>query len=698
MDYFKPSNLLIFCNKLEKKVHKKYDFMYKKSIAFYDIICTFDTETTSTYIGKDKKKFAFVYEWSFCIAQHENYYTCYGRTLDEFVELMQTLQKYFNLNDSKKLIIWVHNLPFDFQFIRKLTRFDVFATDTRKPILAQTKYFCFRDSLILSAMSLEKTAKNLTSHKIEKLKGDLDYSIVRNSKTILTEKELQYCENDVLILAMYIQEQIDLYDTITKIPLTNTGRVREYVRNKCLYPSSKKARDRYRELMKELTLTKEQYYICANAFAGGFTHANHLYVGEILKNVHSIDFKSSYPFCVCAFRYPMSKPILTKIKDKKDFLSRIHAKDTVSIMILTFYDLEQIFFYESYLSSSKALKSVDVVENNGRVYSAKEFTIALTNIDYQIIEKTYKFSQVKINIFYSFYATYLPTPIIQSTLDFYQKKTTLKHVDGKETEYLVSKGMLNSIYGMMVTAIVRDEYIYNEEWSQEKADSDKQIEIYNKSKSRFLYYPWGIFVTAYARRNLWKGILSIGKDYIYSDTDSIKFLNLEKHQQFIDDYNFDCMAKLENMCVDKKISFDLVHPKSIDGKEHWLGTWDYEGMYNKFKTLGAKRYMIEKDGKIEITIAGLSKKEGANFIASHKKPFEYFCNTMTIPSNKTGKMTHTYIDDEQIATITDYQGNTELVKSPSSIHLEPCEFTLDMSKQFLDFLESVVKGDITIRF
>lgn len=699
MDYFKPSNLLIFCNKLEKTTHKKYDFMYKKSVAFYDIICTFDTETTSTYVGKKKEKFAFVYEWSFCIAQHEQYYTCYGRKLSEFVELLQTLRKYFRLSENKKLYIWIHNLPFDFQFIRKLTHFDVFATDTRKPILAQTKYFCFRDSLILSAMSLEKTAKNLTSHKIEKLKGDLDYSIVRNTKTKLTEKELKYCENDVLILAMYIQEQIELYDNkITKIPLTNTGRVREYVRNKCLYPNSKNARERYRALMQELTLTKEQYYICANAFAGGFTHANHLYVGEKIPNVNSIDFTSSYPYCVCAFKYPMSKPMLTKIKDKKDFLDRIYSKEELSVMILTFYNLEQKFFYESYLSSSKALKSVDVIENNGRVYSAKEFTIAITNIDYQIVERVYNFSQVKINIFYTFYATYLPTPIIQSTLDFYQKKTTLKNVAGKEVEYLTSKGMLNSIYGMMVTAIIRDEFIYNEEWSIEKADSDKMIEQYNKSKSRFLYYPWGIFVTAYARRNLWQGILSMGRDYIYSDTDSIKFINYEKHKDFIDDYNFDCMAKLENMCVDKKIDFDLVHPKTIKGQEKYLGVWDYEGQYQYFKTLGAKRYIYQNDEKIYITIAGLSKKEGAEFIASHKKPFDYFCNTMTIPANKTGKMTHTYIDDEKIATITDYQGNTETIDSLSSIHLEPCEFTLDMSKQFLDFIESVVKGDITIRF
>ena len=51
--------------------------------------------------------------------------------------------------------------------------------------------------------------------------------------------------------------------------------------------------------------------------------------------------------------------------------------------------------------------------------------------------------------------------------------------------------------------------------------TSEEIQKYNDSKNRFLYYAWGIWVTAYARRNLWTGILAVGKDYIYSDTDSI---------------------------------------------------------------------------------------------------------------------------------------------------------------------------------
>lgn len=703
MKKFNPSNFLQFCKELELKTLSKYDFMQRRNISVYNIICTFDTETTSTYVKKEK--FAFVYEWSFCIAQNEKYYTCYGRTLEEFIQLMQTLVQFFKLSQNKKIIVWVHNLPFDFQFIRKLTTFQVFATDERKPIIAQTKYFIFRDSLILSAMSLEKTAQNLTSHEIKKLKGDLDYSLIRTYKTTLSQQELKYCENDVLILAMYIQEQIDLYDgKITKIPLTNTGRVREYVRNACLYTnknhdkSSTGKYKRYVALMKNLTLDLPRYMICKSAFMGGFTHANCYNVGKVFENVQSIDFTSSYPTVICSERFPMSPMLERKITSKEHFFKLLRDANTLSIFLITFHNLKQSFPYESYISVSKCIKSENVLENNGRVVNADFVTLAITNIDYEIIEKVYGFSSITIHQFFYFYAQYLPTPIIQCTLDLYNKKTTLKNVEGKETEYLVSKGMLNSIYGMMVTAIVRDEYTYNEDWSKEKGDAETQIEQYNKSAKRFLFYPWGIFVTAYARRNLWKGILHMQDDYLYSDTDSIKFLNYEKHKNWIEKYNKEITEKIFDMCQYKKIDFALTHPRTIKGKEKPLGVWDYEGYYDKFKTLGAKRYMIEKNGEIEITIAGLGKKTGAKFIASHKNPFNYFNNAMTIPKNKTGKMTHTYIDERKVAKIKDYQGHFAIVDSPSSIHLEPCEFTLDMSKQFLDFLESILKGEQIFRF
>ena len=56
---------------------------------------------------------------------------------------------------------------------------------------------------------------------------------------------------------------------------------------------------------------------------------------------------------------------------------------------------------------------------------------------------------------------------------------------------------------------------------------------------------------------------------------------------------------------------------------------------------------------------------------------------MYIPENYTGKMTHTYIDDEFIDVFTDYNGVSAEVHEKSFIHLEPCEFEMSISFKFL---------------
>ena len=44
---------------------------------------------------------------------------------------------------------------------------------------------------------------------------------------------------------------------------------------------------------------------------------------------------------------------------------------------------------------------------------------------------------------------------------------------------------------MTVTDIVRNEVSYTTDWGVEPANPEEQIEKYNTSRSRFLYYPWG---------------------------------------------------------------------------------------------------------------------------------------------------------------------------------------------------------------
>ena len=246
----------------------------------------------------------------------------------------------------------------------------------------------------------------------------------------------------------------------------------------------------------------------------------------------------------------------------------------------------------------------------------------------------------------------------------------------------------------MCTDIVRDEIIYSDnEWTTEKADIQKCLDKYNKSRRRFLFYPWGIFTCAYARRNLWSGIVEFGKDYCYSDTDSIKCINIEDHMEYINTYNAICERKLNKMCDHYNISYDLLLPKTIKGETKPLGVWDWETKehkYEKFKTLGAKRYMVYQDGKLSFTVSGVNKKTAIPYLTENydiDTCFDIFNEGLIIPPDQTGKLTHYYIDNEYSGTITDYQGNEYNYHSLSGIYLEGAAYDFDISTDYINFLK-----------
>lgn len=693
-------------NDINIGIVSKFDNYSKTVKKYFNIESAFDIETSSVML-ENEQKFAFMYEWTFGIKDKN--FICYGRTWEEFKDLCRQLQEYFLLDSEHILVVYVHNLSYEFQFMRKYFNWlDVFAVDERKPVKALCSYGIeFRDSYILSGYSLEKLAENLVSHNIKKLVGDLDYNLTRTHITELTENELAYCNNDVEIVLAYINEQIDQYGSITKIPMTNTGRVRNFVKDKCYFTeknhrkSSKGKYQRYKELMNELTLTTGEYTMLKRCFMGGFTHASMLYSGKLLHDVASIDFTSSYPYVMLSEKFPMSKP--EKVNPTKEQFLKWVNDDNVGLMfVVRFKGLQSKLSFETYLSESKCDVLENPIINNGRVFKADTVQTTITDIDFKIMYKCYTWDSIEIANVHKFYMQYLPKPILLAIVELYEKKTTLKDVSGKEVEYLVNKGMLNSVYGMCVTDIVRDNISYKDDWQLEKYTIEmmnEQIEKYNSSSNRFLYYPWGVWVTAYARKNLWNGILEIGIDYVYSDTDSVKFLNYEKHIEYINRYNLDVERKLKKMCKFRQIEFERLKPKTIKGVEKMIGVWDFEGIYTHFKTLGAKRYLVrsKKDEKLHLTVAGLSKQNGVEYLLricnnDYEKVFANFNDDLYIPENETGKHTHTYIDSPITSMITDYQNNVVEVTALSGVHLSPCEFTLSISQQYSKFLHDLRNG------
>lgn len=140
-----------------------------------------------------------------------------------------------------------------------------------------------------------------------------------------------------------------------------------------------------------------------------------------------------------------------------------------------------------------------------------------------------------------------------------------------------------------------------------------------------------------------------------------------------------------------KIPIDYISPKTIKGESKTLGVWDFDGFYTMFKTLGAKRYIFQKDDKISITVCGLSKKSGKEFIENQKKPFLFFNDGMFVDCEHTGKMTHTYIDREIENVITDYLGNTAYYHERSFIHLEKTDYLLCLSDMYIKYFMGVQK-------
>jgi len=74
--------------------------------------------------------------------------------------------------------------------------------------------------------------------------------------------------------------------------------------------------------------------------------------------------------------------------------------------------------------------------------------------------------------------------------------------------------------------------------------------------------------------------------------------------------------------------------------------------------------------------------------------FDMFTDELYIPADNTGKMTHTYIDDEMKFKITDHTGKEATVNPLTGVHLGKCDFTLSIAQQYKDFMSKLSTGYI----
>lgn len=263
-----------------------------------------------------------------------------GRTWQEFKKFLDKLERYI----PEKKIIFIHNLSFEFQFLKGVFNFtDVLARKSHKVMRCSFEDYNIelRCSYIMSNCALEYLPK-LFNLPVEKLVGNLDYTKLRTPATKLTDDELKYCENDCLVIYNYIIEELKTYITVDKIPLTSTGHVRKELKDIVMNDYN------YRNKVRRAINTDPHIYnILQDAFAGGYTHANWIYTDEILNNVDSYDFTSSYPYILVTHQFPSYEFKPCKI-DKLEKMSKRFAY----LLIVKFKNIKSKY-YNNFISQSK---------------------------------------------------------------------------------------------------------------------------------------------------------------------------------------------------------------------------------------------------------------------------------------------------------------------------------------------------------
>ena len=655
----------------------------KQDITYLKIYSGFDIETSNVDIPKNDKgdvtHLAFMYHWQFSFVSDSSGIVFMGRYWSEFLHLMEKLESFYGLGFDKRILIWIANAGFEFQFIRKKFDWaedDFFAREERHPLKFRTGGYEFHEALTISGGSLAQLAKDYTV--TQKLKGDLDFKIFRSGKTPLEFGEKSYCINDVTILSEWSYFIFITYIMPDKrIPLTKTGILRSECRQELIKMLGRDGFKRYMQLIKEAYPSQEEYFMWFKwLFRGGYVHSNILLtgikIGSKKKKVKGKDRTSSYP-----------AEMLTKLNDwpitpfKDEEFSEEALKEKCCIMELTLKDVRRKTSL-SLESKSKCIelvgtKKYPVVIDNGRVAQAGKMRVMLTEIDLELYRLYYDFKIETVHSFKTSKRGALPLFLRKVLATYYKKKDQLKKSGQKDTpEYVIVKQKNNSFFGMMVTRIELDKITYSDKWEV----LEKELDFEDEVKGQFLLPQWGIYCTALARRELLLPTMKIterigygngknGAGVIYNDTDSIKYYDPDGlAEEVFEEYNEEMRATLK--------AAGLTAPEF-----NTLGTYEADGEsgeFEAFKTLGAKRYLATEHGVTHATIAGLPK---AAILNVEGDPYEAFnADGMLIDAELSLKNGISYNDSFTSYTAPD----GEVMSEDSSAGIFDMSFNMNLDK------------------
>lgn len=635
-DKFDPTPIEFYNNTRSKRV----------SIIGKDFM-SLDTETSADDEDDEKKKIAWIYQWSFSYPKdEETRYLVYGRKPTQLVSALVKIHKVNELSSEKKIICFVHNLSYDYTYFHKFLedefklRGNTIAVAAHRLINYNMSGIEFRDSLKIAQKSLDAWAKDLLGRECGKLVGAIDYNKVRYQDTPLVKKDWKYMFRDVVVLDKCINKQLAIHnDKIWTIPLTATGYVRRATKKN--FYKHKKTNRMY---FLRTALSDECYSMCKEEFAGGLTHGNRFYIDETIRvselrkkfgnpniTIKHRDFVSHYPsqqitgYCPStAFRlYYDRKPTDPEflLKDLDDAFAQGNCYlAAISITNLMIKDGVTLPYAQECKFREHALTKLTMDTDNGRILRMFGSSLVIVNeLDLKWLRRQYNFTYTIYKVYTSKrggFPGYITETVKQFMLEKSETKEIVKsllkqgydelspEVHEAKLQNLIAKGMLNAIYGMTATDPVRECFGEDEDGNWGKAElteddiSDSLINYY-ASLGSFMSYQLGCWTTALARNELLFFAEVVGYDhFLYADTDSIFYISTPEIEKKIEAYNKkfrdqdDQNGWYVTLGTGKKVYFNQFDDENEDIVE--------------FRFLHSKCYAyVTADGKLHTTIAGV---------------------------------------------------------------------------------------------
>lgn len=524
------------------------------------------------------------------------------------------------MNEQRKVVVYIHNLSYDVggylknYLISTNQTFRIMALKPHKILQIETDYFIFKCSWLLSNRSLDAWCKALETDYVKAV-GSIDYDLIHYQDEELTENDWYYQLSDVASMSDCWFKECGEQFNIQNIPLTSTGFVRFDGRQ--LFRKDKENR----KLFQEQSLDAETYDLATNCFYGGYTHGNRKFRGKKIKAtkknpIKHRDFRSFYPSASrCCYmpygkfsmfyRYnandPLSDELFETMLNNKCCMIQLLIRNGRLNPSVTAPMLSEHNIY-----NNRTSPIVDITSDNGRVLEFVGTTIQyFTELDWKLIRTQYHFDEVTVLSLATAERRPVPQWFATLTDTYFEKKNTLKLVN--PLEYAKSKNKLNAIYGCSASRLYRDNFQMDLETGEWFIDNDNDLETglnkYYASRSNFMSYQYGLYITAHCRSILIGEFIRdiVGyENFIYADTDSIFYISNKEIEKKIDDWNE--RNRLERLANGQGI-FD-----NNNEFVEYMTFEDENDNISEFKFLHAKCYGMIANGELSITVAGVTRR------------------------------------------------------------------------------------------